>query len=654
MAKNQLKIFAAALILAGFLLGHYVQAGEDRSYHYDLIDVSIKVNSDSTFDVAERQIYNYQGEYHQGWRSIPLKKITGITDIEVIDGETGRALEYSSRRLDKTNPGNWGRYTHYKADGSQNIEWYYDLKNTSHEWIVKYKVHGGLSFLDNHDEIYWNLLTDFDVPIDKVVARVSLPKNDFSVGELLATLYWTDERGDRSISSQDPPVVVKEVGGSFVFDLPVTVQPKGKVTIAAGWSKGLIDQGAFWRDWFGFYWSYFLSFFIIILTFFVGLVHWYFTERFRKGRGTIIPQYEPPQNLPPAMSELIIKERTSQKTLPATLIDLAVRGYVKISEENNSFAVVAGIFPVWVILVPVIFFGFIGLRFLFLGANVKSTILLLVLTVAVLFLLIAKIWKRGNKDYLITKQKEYLDDPSLHDFEKDFLTALFGAGDRFSTGQNGFHRTGAAELYKKIKKVEENLLRETDLDSRDYQVGLVNKKYWGYYRLGLVIVIFIFIYLASYVELGGLAWVGFVFLTCLVSLVVWMRFNPRLSSAGFVDRENWLGFKRYLETAEKYRLQNLTPDLFEKYLPYAMVFGVEKKWAKNFEALNLQAPSWYVSSSTGLSNSSWASVGNFSASAFSSSFVSSFASAFSSSGAGASGGGGGAGGGGGGGGGGAS
>lgn len=610
MAKNQLKIFAAAAILAGFLLGHYAQAGEDRSYHYDLIDVSIKVNSDSTFDVAERQIYNYQGEYHQGWRSIPLKKITGITDIEVIDGETGRALEYSSRRLDKTNPGNWGRYTHYKADGSQNIEWYYDLKNTSHEWIIKYKVHGGLSFLDNHDEIYWNLLTDFDVPIDKVVARVSLPKNDFSVGELLATLYWTDERGDRSISSQDPPVVVKEVGGSFVFDLPVTVQPKGKVTIAAGWSKGLIVQGAFWRDWLGFYWSYFLSFFIIILTFFVGLVYWYFTERFRKGRGTIIPQYEPPQNLPPAMSELIVKERTSQKTLPATLIDLAVRGYVKISEENNSFAVA-------------------------------------------LSLLIAKIWKLWKKDYLITKQKEYLDDPSLHDFEKDFLTALFGAGDRFSTGQNRFHRTGAAELYKKIKKVEENLLRETDLDSRDYQIGLINKKYWGYYWLGLIIAIFIFIYLASYVGLGGLAWVGFVFLVCLVSLVVWMRLNPRLSSEGFVDRENWLGFKLYLETAEKYRLQNLTPDLFEKYLPYAMVFGVEKKWAKNFEALNLQAPSWYVSSSAGLSNSSGASVGNFSASAFSSSLVSSFTSAFSSSGAGASGGGGGAGGGGGGGGGGA-
>lgn len=64
---------------------------------------------------------------------------------------------------------------------------------------------------------------------------------------------------------------------------------------------------------------------------------------------------------------------------------------------------------------------------------------------------------------------------------------------------------------------------------------------------------------------------GVVFLT---------MYTPRHNTKGALLTEKWLGFKLYLETAERYRMQNLTPEIFEKYLPYAMIFGVEKKWAK--------------------------------------------------------------------------
>jgi uncharacterized membrane protein len=33
--------------------------------------------------------------------------------------------------------------------------------------------------------------------------------------------------------------------------------------------------------------------------------------------------------------------------------------------------------------------------------------------------------------------------------------------------------------------------------------------------------------------------------------------------------------------------------LFEKLLPYAMLFGIEKKWAKQFEGLYTQPPEWF-------------------------------------------------------------
>ncbi|PIU37097.1 DUF2207 domain-containing protein, partial [Candidatus Roizmanbacteria bacterium CG07_land_8_20_14_0_80_34_15] len=38
--------------------------------------------------------------------------------------------------------------------------------------------------------------------------------------------------------------------------------------------------------------------------------------------------------------------------------------------------------------------------------------------------------------------------------------------------------------------------------------------------------------------------------------------------------------------------------MFERLLPFAVAFGVEKTWAKRFESLNLSQPNWYRSYSS--------------------------------------------------------
>jgi len=66
---------------------------------------------------------------------------------------------------------------------------------------------------------------------------------------------------------------------------------------------------------------------------------------------------------------------------------------------------------------------------------------------------------------------------------------------------------------------------------------------------------------------------------------------------------NWRikGFKLYMETAEKYRAQfNEKENIFEKFLPYAMVFGMTKLWIKKMEEIygkdyfTNYNPIWYV------------------------------------------------------------
>ncbi len=37
-----------------------------------------------------------------------------------------------------------------------------------------------------------------------------------------------------------------------------------------------------------------------------------------------------------------------------------------------------------------------------------------------------------------------------------------------------------------------------------------------------------------------------------------------------------------------------SPEMFERYLPYAMAFGVEDKWAKAFEGIYRDPPGWYT------------------------------------------------------------
>jgi uncharacterized membrane protein len=65
-----------------------------------------------------------------------------------------------------------------------------------------------------------------------------------------------------------------------------------------------------------------------------------------------------------------------------------------------------------------------------------------------------------------------------------------------------------------------------------------------------------------------------------------------------------MGFRKFLEMTEKDKLEmlnapDLKPEVFEKYLPYAIALGVEDKWAERFKNITLTAPNWYEGGNTG-------------------------------------------------------
>ena len=95
------KIFFTLSIFVVLSSFQMADAQENKDYFYKSFDANITVEKDSSFIVEEKQLYSYQGRFNKGYRNIPLKGISDITDAVVIDGETGKTLEYSPKVLEK-------------------------------------------------------------------------------------------------------------------------------------------------------------------------------------------------------------------------------------------------------------------------------------------------------------------------------------------------------------------------------------------------------------------------------------------------------------------------------------------------------------------------------------------------------------------------
>jgi uncharacterized membrane protein YgcG len=72
------------------------------------------------------------------------------------------------------------------------------------------------------------------------------------------------------------------------------------------------------------------------------------------------------------------------------------------------------------------------------------------------------------------------------------------------------------------------------------------------------------------------------------------RNMPARTRKGADMRMRAEAFKRYLQNIEKYTDVKESKDLFEKYLPYAIAFGLEHSWTKKFAAVDAPMPPWYV------------------------------------------------------------
>lgn len=105
-----------------------------------------------------------------------------------------------------------------------------------------------------------------------------------------------------------------------------------------------------------------------------------------------------------------------------------------------------------------------------------------------------------------------------------------------------------------------------------------------------------------------------------VVVTIFSFFMSKMTQEGVLAKEHALGFKRYIDQAETRRVRwQETQKIFFDVLPYAMVFGIAKKWAKAFEGSFTNPPEWYTSHSGSFNSITFAdSLSSFSSATISS------------------------------------
>jgi len=189
-----------------------------------------------------------------------------------------------------------------------------------------------------------------------------------------------------------------------------------------------------------------------------------------------------------------------------------------------------------------------------------------------------------TKDFILRKKKELPEKAS----ETDKILFEFLFKDRTEVKISALKNSFLAEAKKIFKKAYEKVTAD------GYFISNPEKARGKYYLIG-----FLTLFAGMFVgdALHNMSY-GIAFVVSGLIVVLFSRIMPAYSESGVVAKEHILGFKSYLNVAEKDRINfhnapEKNPKQFEEFLPFAMALGVEQAWAKQFEGIYSTPPTWY-------------------------------------------------------------
>ena len=204
-----------------------------------------------------------------------------------------------------------------------------------YNYALTYRTNRQLGYFDRHDELYWNVTGNgWSFPIDQASATVTLPVQ-FSAEELAGAEAYTGYAGDQG---RDYEVSV-DVSGRIIFRTVRPLHQKEGLTIVATWPKGVVHEltseeklGYLLRD--NATWIVTLVGLGFLILYY-SLV-WYFIGRDPE-QVVVFPHYEPPYGYSPASIRFVDQMGYDHKTFVAALVNLAVKRLITIVDDGGTY-----------------------------------------------------------------------------------------------------------------------------------------------------------------------------------------------------------------------------------------------------------------------------------------------------------------------------
>jgi uncharacterized membrane protein YgcG len=477
-----------------------------------------------------------------------------------------------------------------------------------YKYSITYQVSRELGFFPDHDELYWNVTGNgWNYNIENVNATVTLPA---SINyEDVKTDAYTGPFGSKegAYSSSVSPGVVS-------FSSTRTLNPYDGMTIVVSWPKGFVVEPTK-KQLIDYWFSDNLSSVFSILGLLIVLLYYLFVWN-KYGRDplnkTIVAIYEPPKDISPAVARYLMNKYFDDKCLVADIIDLAVKGYIKIQKKITRYNLILT------------------------DKKYDSSVVLDSQKI-----LLETLFVDGN----ILDMGKY--DADIRDAESNFLLWITDNYKKnYFTHNIKYFVMGillsAISIIFSILVLDEMtavtvIFMSIWLSVWSFGVVFLIKStitLWGKKNKfqaifsSLFSIPFIAAEIFAIIVLYRYVSSNFIFSLILILLIIvniiFYFLLKQYTEKGLRLVEELLGFKLFLSVTEQERMNfhnppEKTPELFEKYLPYALALGVENKWAEQFAEVFIDKdmmdhhPLWYSDS------------------IYNSSFVSSFSNSFSNS-----------------------
>ena len=392
--------------------------------------------------------------------------------------------------------------------------------------IITYRVRRALIDVDDHEELYWNVTgTEWDVPIRQAEAVVSSPPG-ISLDRVVSVAYT----GPPGASGSD---YVEERADSFLtFRTTRPLRAREGLTIAVGWPAGAVHGPAVLQKvgWFlGDNWPFALP----LLAMGGVLLVWRLYGRDPGGSAIIKPEYQPPEGMIPAAGGALVSERAVPRDVVATLVDLAVRGFVRIEEIESAF---------------------------------------------------------GGTDYVIHRLKAISDDPQLKPLERSLLGRLFGSDGSLRERRLSEVKRDYDTVFPPVRDEIYRMMVGDGLFPSSPESVRALWLFAGLAMIGAAVLVFTGgagRFVTSPVPVGiGLGLAGLI-VAALSPLM------PRKTLRGVEAMVRVKGFREFLERTSKDELRRLPPDTMHKWLAWAIALGVSERWIHAFDGLSVSEPTWY-------------------------------------------------------------